>query len=176
MNAVEALFEENKVTFDEHETYDNAHGRKERRVCKSTSEIERIKSSYPGWDNLRSVCMVESTRETKAGVENKIKYYISSEDVNAKTHLEYSRNHWAIENNLHWTLDVVFKEDQSFFRKNNAAENMSAIRKMVLNVVKKYKKERNSKYGISNLRHLAAWDRSLKTLRDMIGFLSASYS
>ena len=68
-----------------------------------------------------------------------------------------SRNHWSIENNLHWVLDVQFKEDTCLMRKNNAAENMSVVRKFVLNIMKNYKNKNKIKRSINGLRHRFGW-------------------
>ena len=68
-----------------------------------------------------------------------------------------TRNHWSIENRLHWVLDVVFKEDESRIRKDHAPENISLIRKMALNMLKK---ENTEKSGIAIKRKMAGWDNS----------------
>ena len=72
--------------------------------------------------------------------------------------LSYSRRHWAIENNLHWVLDVGLNEDGAQFRADNAAENMGVIRKVVINLIKRYKKKRQDLTAISSLRMAAGWD------------------
>lgn len=64
---------------------------------------------------------------------------LSSQRTSAEKHLSYARNHRAIENNLHWILDIMFNDDRSLIRKNNAAENISAVRKMVINTLKNLK-------------------------------------
>ena len=66
-----------------------------------------------------------------------------------------TRSHWSIENSLHWVLDVVFKEDESRIRKDHAPENISLIRKMALNMLKK---ENTEKSGIAIKRKMAGWD------------------
>ena len=69
-----------------------------------------------------------------------------------------SRNHWKIENNLHWVLDVQFGEDNSLIRKNNAAENMAAVRKMVINIIQTHKRTMNcKKVSIQRWRKRVMW-------------------
>jgi predicted transposase YbfD/YdcC len=65
------------------------------------------------------------------------------------------RNHWAVENNLHWQLDVTFNEDQSRIRKDHAPANMSLFRRIALNLLKR---EKTSKVGMKNKRLQAGWD------------------
>ena len=65
--------------------------------------------------------------------------------------------HWAIENELHWSLDVSFREDQSRIHQGNAAENMSRLRQIALNLLKQ---EKTAKVGIQNKRLMAGWDES----------------
>ena len=92
-----------------------------------------------------------------------VRYYISSQDADAKKQLERSREHWSIENNLHWILDVQFREDDCFIRKNNAAENMAAIRKMALNIIKSYKTQTGKKRSINGFRRAFGWNEQVMT-------------
>ena len=165
---VEDLFKENGKNLDFHETKNNGHGRIETRSCLSTSDIQEIKTKHPEWIQLRSVVQVISEREIKGKTSIKIRYYLSSEESDAKKQLDYSRSHWAIENNLHWSLDVLFKEDASSIRKNYAAENISAIRKIIINVIKKYKEKTGNKNGINIIRKSAGWDSSMHTIREIL--------
>jgi predicted transposase YbfD/YdcC len=86
------------------------------------------------WEGLNTILQVNSQRTIKATGEttSQTRYYISSREANAKHFNSWTRSHWAIENNLHWTLDVVFGEDQSRKRKGNAAQNFNTIRKIVM--------------------------------------------
>jgi predicted transposase YbfD/YdcC len=65
------------------------------------------------------------------------------------------RAHWSIENELHWVLDVAFREDQCRVRKDHGAENLATLRHMALNLLKR---ERTAKVGVANKRLRAAWD------------------
>jgi len=67
------------------------------------------------------------------------------------------RGHWGVENQLHWSLDVAFNEDQSRTRKGHSAQNLSRLRRIGLNMLRS---EKSRKVGIKNKRLLAAWDHS----------------
>jgi len=72
------------------------------------------------------------------------RYYITSLNLSAKELQGIVRSHWNIENNLHWMLDVVFKEDESRVRKNNAPQNLAMARKIALNLLKKDSESKKS--------------------------------
>lgn len=165
---LEDFFSEEKLNanankFTSYKTNNVAHGRIEERTCYSSEDISWIKLKNPDWKDLKSVCMVKASRTVKGVTTIENRYYISSTDSNAEKHLFYSRNHWAIENNLHWVLDVVLSEDGCHVRKNNAPENMGTIRKIVFNIVKKFKTRTNDSSGIPGLRLMAGWDDGVAT-------------
>ena len=117
------------------------HGRKEVRSCRvlKISKIEhKLKDEEKGilarWNGLTSLIEITSNREvisTNTKSTEK-RYYISSKDLKAKQANEIVRNHWAVENNLHWVLDVAFGEDDSTKRSGNSATNFSIIRTSLL--------------------------------------------
>jgi predicted transposase YbfD/YdcC len=82
-------------------------------------------------------------------------YYILSFDNDVKRFAQSARGHWGIENSLHWSLDVSFNEDQRSIRKGNGAENLSVVRHIALNLLKK---EKTLRVGIANKRKKAGWD------------------
>ncbi|MDX2304855.1 MAG: ISAs1 family transposase, partial [Microscillaceae bacterium] len=85
----------------------------------------------PLWANLQSLVKVTTQSPLR---EQENRYYISSLDkLSAQKAYELARGHWSIENQLHWQLDVTFKEDQQRHRSGNAPQNLSLIRKIVLN-------------------------------------------
>jgi predicted transposase YbfD/YdcC len=107
--------------------------------------------------------MVACTR-ILAGKETKtLRYYISSLPSDAKRLLHIVRRHWAIENELHWVLDVALNEDHSRVRKNQAPENLAVLRHIALNLLKQ---EKTAKGGIHARQLQAAWndDYLLKVL------------
>jgi predicted transposase YbfD/YdcC len=139
--------EQYKVDF--HETIDKGHGRVEVRKFWSADDIDWLKLNNKDWAKLISISMVESQRYIhgkKDSIEKR--YFISSLKADAKTQLAASRAHWSIENKLHWSLDVVFKEDSSLIRTENAAENMDTVRKIALNLTLSYKTTTSSKNSV----------------------------
>lgn len=99
--------------------------------------------------------MIESTREIGDSVSVERRYYIGSIAANAKHFAQAVRQHWGIENQMHWSLDVSFGEDKSRVRVGNAAENLSILRRIVLNLVRQ---EQTCKLGVKNKRLCAGWD------------------
>ena len=92
-----------------------------------------------GWENLKSIIKIESTREFKnreKETEKASRYYISNLENNVDEFQTKIRSHWAVENKLHWTLDVAFSEDASRKRAGNAAQNYSILLKIALNLLK----------------------------------------
>ena len=115
------------------------HGRKETRLCR-VLPVETLPDWGQGeqWKGLKSIIQIQSQRTVLASgaVEKETRYYISSLLVDPATFNMLVRSHWNIENQLHWSLDVIFGEDQSRKRIRNVAQNFSTIRKMALNLLK----------------------------------------
>ena len=112
------------------------HGRIETRRCWQSEDIAWFEDKK-AWDGLRSFCLVESVREHVGRTETSRRYYISSLPC-AEAKIAHSiRGHWQIENALHWSLDVVFTEDQSRARARHAAKNLGTLRAICLNLIKR---------------------------------------
>lgn len=137
---------------------DLGHGRIETRICSViTNDFEHLQNKEK-WDSLCSLVKVESTREFKNSekpTESATRYYISSLKAKAGDFQKAIRSHWAIENKLHWTLDVAFGEDASRKRTGNSAQNFSILNKIALNLLKN---EKTEKQGVKGKRLRAAWD------------------
>lgn len=154
-----------EIKHDYCETLEKGHGRIERRRCWVSEEIEWLEQRAE-WENLRSVVMVESIREViGSGTSVERRYFISSLAANAAEALRAVRGHWAIENQLHWCLDISFREDECRVREANAAENLSIIRHLGMNLLKQ---EKSSKRSIKGKRLKAGWDESY--LRKVLQF------
>lgn len=153
----EALYlfkqKETKEAFSFYEEYDKGHGRVEIRKCWSITAPNWFKTQ--GWQELKSISMIGSERIIKGETSVEQRIYISSLEADAKQHFNYARQHWLVENNVHWVLDVTFKEDYSQIK--NAAENMSVIRKIIINLIRIYKEKIQSKSSLKGLRMMAGW-------------------
>jgi len=124
--------------FDEHTTVDAGHGRIETRRTVVTSDIAWLQDK-DHWEGLKSIGMVESTRELDGECSHEKRYYISSLDCGAQSFGSAVRKHWGIENSVHWVLDIAFREDESRVRKGNSPENFAAIRHIALNLLRNNK-------------------------------------
>ena len=141
----------NGVPHDYATTLNKGHGRIERRECWSIGDPACLEylSNAGDWSGLRSVVKVECRRETDVGATVQARYYISSLEASAHRQLAAVRAHWSIENSLHWSLDVTFREDQSRVRKDNAPQNMATLRQISHNLLKR---ETSLKVGIHGKR------------------------
>ncbi len=106
---------------------------------------------------LKTIARIETqtTNKTTGKTGNEQRIYISSLEADANALNIAIRKHWSVENNLHWTLDVLFKEDASRKRKDNAAENFNIVLKVALGMIVK---ETTLKKSKKNKRMLAAYD------------------
>lgn len=130
--AVEALFARNLASTRHYETTEKTRGRIEVRRLSMMSFPDDLHFADE-WANLKTIVRLATTRSPLGEapqVVPEIRYYISSLKVDPKTLLGYIRSHWKIENNLHRTLDVHFKEDSWRMRQRNAAANLSVLRKI----------------------------------------------
>lgn len=160
LNSDVRLLFENKphgTLFQIDDEFDKGHGRIETRHCTVTEDIDWLKTKYPQWKDLRSVIEIESTREIKGKITNEKRYYISSIAAETKPILNAVRQHWGVENKLHWVLDISFADDQSRVRKGNAPRNMAIIKKTVLNLLNIVKKT-SSRLSLKRMRKMAGWD------------------
>jgi predicted transposase YbfD/YdcC len=126
---------EGYVGDDLHTEVDFGHGRLERRSCYVSEALQWIDGASD-WKELASVAVVESERESKGQSSVQRRYYLCSRaDVTAQQVLHWSRNHWGVENNLHWVLDVAFEEDASKISTGQGAINLATVRKLAMRII-----------------------------------------
>ena len=138
------------------EQIDCGHGRVEQRRCSVLADLSLIDNTQ-NWASLRAVVRIQATRFHKATgkQEHETRYYITSLAPDAKRLNTAIRQHWGIENKLHWVLDVTFGEDQSRKRAGNAAQNFSLLNRIALNLIRK---DKSNKGSVRGKRLQAAWD------------------
>lgn len=138
------------------------HGRVETRITSVLEDTAWI-CRKEEWKNLSSLIKVTCIRYDKKTTKEQRaeRYYISSKKTTALYFQEAVRTHWQVENNLHWTLDVIFSEDHSPKRAGNAAQNFSLISKVALNMIANHKDTQNrgaKKISAKRKRKMAAWN------------------
>src|SRR5262249_54032409 len=122
--------------------------------CRRRDRVRSLLSGRPRFPQLATIGMVESRIERGDKIETERRCYISSRLISPAAFAEAVRGHWAIENNLHWSLDVTFNEDQSRLRTGHGAKNMAVIRHFALNLLRQV----HDKRSIKRRRKRASWD------------------
>jgi len=133
---------------------DKGHGRQEKRRYTLISARDNVLFTLR-WPGLKGLGRVESTRTVKGERSKEVRYYVTSLSFEAtKTFMHAVRQHWQIEVNCHWSLDVSFNEDRSRYRQGDGAQNLALVRKIALNLLKQDPR----KIGIVTKRKRAGWD------------------
>lgn len=153
----EADFSQQAYSFIQENTQTNNHGRIERREHWLMEVPEHLKRATKNWTKLQTIAMVRRTRQVAQEISEETHYYISSLPLSAgaKNIAKAIRSHWAVENCLHWSLDVAFREDASQVRKDEGPANLACLRRLALTQLKR---ETSLKVGIKNKRNRAGWD------------------
>jgi predicted transposase YbfD/YdcC len=141
------------TTISRAETIDADNGRIETRVTTVIHDIEWLRNRH-GWPGLNCIAIVESTREADGVIEKDTRFYITSLVMLAHLLGPVIRSHWAIENSLHWVMDMVFRDDECRVRTNHAPANFTTIKHMACNLLRRPS-------GTDSLRvrrKVAGWD------------------
>jgi predicted transposase YbfD/YdcC len=136
------------------ETVDRGHGRVETRRYRTLGDLSGVPRSAL-WQGLNMLGMVESHREVAGKITTEYRFYIGSIGTDAQRFGGAVRAHWGVENHLHWSLDVAFREDESRIREHQARENFAVLRHLALT---RLKNDRGTKLGIKIKRLKAGWD------------------
>lgn len=138
-----------------HQTVNKGHGRLEIRRSWTISDAEYLAYVDPKqrWKGLRSMGMVQAERHLGETITQETRYYLLSFS-HAKTFAHAVRDHWGIENSVHWVLDGTFREDDSRVHSGHAPENLAVLRHLALNLLRQ---EKSARIGTKANRLKAAW-------------------
>ena len=141
------------ATISTHETTDADHGRVETRKYTVLHDVEWLQERHD-WPGLKGVVVVESKREIAGKITNETRFYITSLSLKAEAVGPMVRAHWAIENSLHWVMDMVFRDDECRIRTSHAPTNFATCRHIAYNLYRKAP----GKDSIRLRRKIAGWD------------------
>ena len=144
-------FNDAKVSRDK--TVDGDHGRIETREVTVVHDVEWLRERHD-WPGLKSVVVVESTREVAGKIDREMRLYITSLVLPANQIGPMIRGHWMIENGLHWVLDMIFRDDECRVRTDNAPANFAIIKHIAYNLMRRAA----TKDSMRLRRKVAAWD------------------
>src|SRR4051812_15973668 len=138
------------------DAFDESHGRLVRRRVFACTDLAPF-ATLEDWPGLAAVVAVETIRGIPGRGKGKaeIRHYLSSARLPPERLAAAIRNHWGVENGLHWVLDVVFREDASRVRERNAARNLALLRKIALNLARA---DSTLKASLKGKRKYAGWD------------------
>ena len=145
------------------DAFDDGHGRLVRRRVFACPDVGAF-ATLANWPGLRAVLAVETIRGIpgRGKVTAEIRHYLSSARLPPEALAVAIRNHWRVENGLHWVLDVTFREDASRVRERNAARNLALLRRIALNLARA---DSSLKASLKGKRKYAGWDnRFMATL------------
>jgi predicted transposase YbfD/YdcC len=127
---------------DTYETFDKGHGREERRSYK-VMQVPEGQEAFAAWPALMVIGMCYSERCVAGQTSEECRFFIGSRKANARTYGMALRNHWGIENNLHWQLDVSFGEDNNRVSRRNGGQNLASLRRLALTLLKRHTDRRS---------------------------------
>ena len=144
-------FKDTKIS--RHETVDGDHGRIETRTTTVIHEAAWLQERH-GWPGLKAIVIVDSTREIAGRIERETRFYITSLVLLASRLGPIVRSHWAVENSLHWVMDMIFRDDECRVRTDHAPANFTTLKHMAHNLIRKAP----GKDSLRLRRKVAAWD------------------
>jgi predicted transposase YbfD/YdcC len=169
LNDVELYFKDPPpgIELDFAKTVDKSHGRMEMRTCHSSHDVGWLNKAHPGWAGLDGIAMIASERTvvSTSAKEAATHYFIFSRPtMTAAELLDAKRAHWGIENGLHWVLDMDFREDESRMRAGNVTENMAAIRRIAINLLRSEASTPKLSINLKRKKCMLSHDYLLKVL------------
>lgn len=145
------------------QTVEKGHGRRETRRYYQSATLEWF-ADREAWAGLQTVGMVEAEREIRGKRTVERRYYLSSLPLDVATFARAVREHWGVENQVHWVLDVQLNEDQNRARAGHAAENLAVLRRLTLNLLRR---DQRCDGGIRTKQLNASWDHGY--LQSLLG-------
>ena len=122
---------------ESYQTEDKGHGRQEKRSYVIVVNPEGIRNQE-AWPRLQVVGMCVREREVQGKKSEEVHYFIASRVMRAQQYGEVLRGHWSIENNLHWQMDLTFREDANRVQRRHGAENLALVRRLALGLLKQH--------------------------------------
>jgi predicted transposase YbfD/YdcC len=141
------------TTISRDQTTDGDHGRIETRTTTVIHDIAWLQERHD-WPGLKGVVMIESIREINDKIERETRFYVTSLVLLADQLGPIIRSHWAVENSLHWVMDMVFRDDECRVRTDHAPANFTTLKHMATNLLRRAP----SKDSLRARRKVAAWD------------------
>lgn len=148
------------VDADHYESIEKSRGRIEERLCTAIDASDLVEAQE--WKGLKTIARITRRRTKQEKTSEEIIYYISDLEMDASKIAQAAREHWGIENGLHYALDVVLEEDGHIYRNRNGARNLSVIRKIVLATLEKV--ETKKKWSKKTKRFLALVNPEFRSL------------
>jgi predicted transposase YbfD/YdcC len=141
------------TTISRDQTTDGDHGRIETRTTTVIHDTAWLQERHD-WPGLKGVVMIESIREINDKIERETRFYVTSLVLLADQLGPIIRSHWAVENSLHWVMDMVFRDDECRVRTDHAPANFTTLKHMATNLLRRAP----SKDSLRARRKVAAWD------------------
>jgi predicted transposase YbfD/YdcC len=141
------------ATISRDQTTDGDHGRIETRTTTVIHDIAWLQERHD-WPGLKGVVMIESIREINDKIERETRFYVTSLVLLADKLGPIIRSHWAVENSLHWVMDMVFRDDECRVQTDHAPANFTTLKHMATNLLRRAP----SKHSLRARRKVAAWD------------------
>ncbi len=145
------------IKTDLYETQEKGHGRIEKRICICAEVGKWLGDIADDWTKLTTVAKLVSSREINGESTKQVRYFISSLPLDAERIGKAIREHWSIENTLHWSLDVVCQEDASHIRRDNSPKNLAIIRRLAFSIAKP---RTPAKMTTKRAQKWATWDKN----------------
>jgi predicted transposase YbfD/YdcC len=142
------------LAYDHHTVTETGHGRTDERTCEVLTGVAGL-PDQDRWADLKSIVCVTRVSRQGGRETSDVRYYIASREAGAAAFAKAIRDHWGIENTLHWTLDVTFREDASRTRFGHGPENLAVLRRLAVSLLKQ---DASTKGSIKGKTKLAGWD------------------